>query len=145
MVTAKKSRFEHQLWVQRWLCYYCDKSMAIATDGTGKQTPDQASRDHYVAQSKGGRVVVAACVRCNNLKGDTDANQFKETVQQLLQNPHIDAIWHRDIDGLQSILARIIQVERWKEKQKNKPNHYRQQRIDKEIVTIVRLIRNLKP
>jgi len=131
--------------MQRWLCYYCQKQMTPAIDRSGRQTPDQATRDHYIAGSKGGRRIVACCDRCNNLKGDWGAERFTRLVRELLENPQIDAMWHANIVGLTAILRRIITIERWKEMQRKKPNHYRQTRINEEVRTTLRLIKALKP
>lgn len=141
----RRKLFDRQIWLQRGRCYFCDKVMKPPQPGDGRITPDQATRDHLVAQSKGGKYIVACCTRCNNLKGDNEAKRFKRIVKRLLENPEINAIWHQDVKGIQPILFRIIQIERWKEKQAKKPNEHRQQRIEREIALVVRLIRKLKP
>jgi hypothetical protein len=141
----QKRRFDNQLWLQRWLCYYCEKSMAIPSNGDGQSNPDQATRDHLIAKSKGGRRIVASCMRCNNLKGSLGAERFTRIVRKLLENPRINKVWHSDITGLTSVLYRVVRVEIWKEKQREKPTIRRQRKINKEIRAMLRLMPKLKP
>jgi hypothetical protein len=138
--------FEDQIWLQRWLCYYCEKPMAIASDGSGAQAPNQVTRDHYVAKSNRGTHVVAACRRCNGMKADDlNAEIFKWAVGQLLKNLDVSAAWHSYTPGMDKILFRMVRIEIWKEKQKEDCNIYRERRIKKETDTVLALIAKLKP
>lgn len=145
VLSESKRAFENQIWMQRGMCYYCSKLMFIAKTSEDCKKPACATRDHYRAESKGGRRIVASCMRCNYLKGDIDVKFFKRIVRTLLQAPPLSSVWHMEIEGLQPILFRTVRVVLWKEKQKKKPNPYRQIRIEKEIDTILRLLEKLKP
>jgi len=65
--------------------------MALPTNNGFEQTPpEEATRDHYIAASRGGTKIVAACSRCNNLKADYGAERFTRIIRELLKNPAID-------------------------------------------------------
>lgn len=144
MLEVRDDKFERQLWLQRWLCYYCDKKMTLEEGVEQPFPPHHATRDHYIAESKGGKRIVASCQRCNNIKGDWGAERFKRVVRELLKNPHIDAAWHLEIPGLTSALRRAVFVERMKEKQREEPKWQRQQRINREIRLFLQQIKRLE-
>jgi hypothetical protein len=138
--------FAEQVLLQHGLCFYCEKPMVAAEDGSGFQVPNQATRDHYIAQSnRGHRIVVAACRRCNGIKGHMNAETFKWAIDRLLLNPDINAAWHRDLPGMDRILFRIVRIEVWKEKQKKQYNRYREERIKTETAAVFTLVAKLKP
>jgi hypothetical protein len=60
-------------------CFYCDRAMS-----RDARRPDHATRDHKRPTSRGGRSaaenVAAACFRCNQLKGDLTAAEFRAQV-----------------------------------------------------------------
>lgn len=68
---------------QRGCCYWCKRPMILG--GTGDLS---ATREHLVPQSRGGKAfvkkdgrrvrnIVAACNRCNALRGSMDAHTFR--------------------------------------------------------------------
>lgn len=76
---AKRERLFHQ---QRGLCYYCRIPMLLGKGRDDARNPPHfATLDHIIPQSKRGSVVsvanmVAACLKCNCERGDTDARLF---------------------------------------------------------------------
>ena len=66
---------------QNHRCAYCGCKMDLAGAPIGAEPPpNMATVDHVVPRSKGGHKLwsnlVAACFRCNNLRGDMDARRF---------------------------------------------------------------------
>jgi hypothetical protein len=57
---------------QKGRCFYCRRPMSLTQPFKPWEGP-RATREHLVPRSQGGRGganVVAACVRCNNRRGD---------------------------------------------------------------------------
>ena len=135
--------FEHQVWLQRGLCYYCDKEMSQDEGIVSPLPPSHVTRDHYIANSRGGKRIVASCHRCNNIKGDWGAERFRKVVRELLQNEAIEAAWHEQVPGLDATLRRAVFIERMKDKQREKPSIHRQRRIKREIIIFLRQVKKL--
>ncbi|MGE0652045.1 MAG: HNH endonuclease [Alphaproteobacteria bacterium] len=56
-------------------CYYCERQMTLAPHKRNSVT-----RDHRIPKAHGGggyRNVVAACFRCNSLKGEMTEGEFR--------------------------------------------------------------------
>lgn len=73
---------------QGGLCYYCKEPMVAATPDT-VETPNMVTAEHLLPQSQGGATnefnIVAACLRCNNDRGDRDEREFSEELRRSLQ------------------------------------------------------------
>jgi HNH endonuclease len=60
-------------------CYYCKREMILS-----RGQPNTVTRDHKVPRSRGGRGaanIVAACARCNNVKGNMTDTEFFAFIQ----------------------------------------------------------------
>lgn len=74
---------------QKGLCSYCKNAMRLPDEGGsryGYNSDHMATRDHRIPRSKGGDSsaanVVAACLRCNNLKGSMDEALFRAALKR---------------------------------------------------------------
>jgi 5-methylcytosine-specific restriction endonuclease McrA len=60
-------------------CFYCG-TVTVSSDGTGPHLPQEATIDHIIPRSKGGRNrltnAVLSCRACNNARADTDFVEF---------------------------------------------------------------------
>tara|TARA_B100000745_G_scaffold199304_1_gene131455 strand:- start:4088 stop:4531 length:444 start_codon:yes stop_codon:yes gene_type:complete len=85
---------------QDFLCYYCDHPMHKHQHVEGQPTPrDAITKDHYIARAWGGLThpsnMVAACCQCNNLRGDIEAEAFKNLMWKWFKrNPYLWIRWH---------------------------------------------------
>ena len=80
---------------QRWRCCYCNCVMS-----TNRNAKDCATLEHIVPRSKGGEDTydncVAACKRCNNLRGTHDLNEDM-TLPHVVTAPKILAGFDRRV------------------------------------------------
>lgn len=72
---------------QKGLCAYCKCAMYLPDDRGGRASSDHiATRDHRIPRSKGGDNssdnLVAACSRCNGLKGSMDETLFRAALKR---------------------------------------------------------------
>lgn len=69
--------------------------------------PNLATKDHFVPKTHGGtrHHSVAACLRCNNLRGDMDAVTFRNWLRNLFRRyPVLFQEWHEIDDEILRIL-----------------------------------------
>lgn len=88
---------------QRWRCCYCNCVMS-----TNRNAKDCATLEHIVPRSKGGEDTydncVAACKRCNNLRGTHDLTENMEL-------PHI-VTQKKEIAGFDRKVRRGLAIKR---------------------------------
>jgi 5-methylcytosine-specific restriction endonuclease McrA len=68
-------------------CFYCDTELTLAIRTTRQPYPNSITRDHKIPLCKGGSNaasnIVAACYRCNKLKGEKHWYTFVVIAKQL--------------------------------------------------------------
>jgi hypothetical protein len=63
---------------QQWrCCWFCGIEMVFSK----KDHPNQRTVDHVTPESSGGDKFVDACKRCNNLKGSSSVQEFREFLE----------------------------------------------------------------
>lgn len=89
---------------QRYFCYYCDHRMHPHIHIDGLPTPrDAITKDHLKPRVYKGETIpenlVAACLQCNNLRGEIDVETFKCILEkEFKRNPFLWIRWH-DLTG----------------------------------------------
>jgi hypothetical protein len=75
-------------------CHYCNRhtyATAARARHAGREDM-QATKDHTIARSKGGRETVLCCLRCNQAKADGPYEEFK-----IFAELYLKGRMHRDV------------------------------------------------
>lgn len=99
---------------QNHRCCYCGFTMVLHVHTDGQPPPQNAAtRDHIIPKCHGGpknKNLVAACVQCNNLRGDMDPVAFYNLLSKLFRrSATLQERWHDlSSDELKSLRLRCI-------------------------------------
>lgn len=94
------SYFERIAAQQNYICYYCEHRMFRHTHCFGQPIPRNAlTRDHVIPRVYDGLTVpdnlIAACLQCNNLRGEMYAQAFKNIMRKWFKrDPELRVRWH---------------------------------------------------
>lgn len=86
---------------QNHRCCYCGHLMIRHLHQNGRPTPrNAATKDHVLPKTYGGATtyenMVAACLQCNNLRGEIDAITFYNIIQKWFKkHPELYETWHQ--------------------------------------------------
>ena len=109
--------FQRIVASQGFFCYYCEHRMFQHQHVSGRRTPpDAITKDHLEPRVYGGetseRNLVAACCQCNNLRGEMEAEAFKNLMEKWFKrDPYLWIRWHQlGPDELSRLKINCLQV-----------------------------------
>lgn len=86
---------------QNHRCCYCRHPMIRHVHQDRQPTPrNAATKDHVIPRAYGGATtyenMVAACLQCNNLRGEIDAVTFYNIMHKWFKkHPELHTVWHQ--------------------------------------------------